>query len=417
MMIFVKIFYESSLQALGSLRGNKLRTFLSLLGITIGIFCIIAIKSAVDSLETNILNGFKELGSDVVYVDKFPWNENSNQNYWKYAQRPDPNFKDYKAIQEKSKLAEVAAYTIFTGGKTIKYKSSSVSDAYIMGTTKNYKDIINCDVSQGRQFTQLEYKNGANVIVLGHAVSNALFESINPLGKYVKLFGQKYQVIGVLEEEGENMFNFINHDDVMWVSYNNIRRFVNVKDESQVGRLLNVKVKPGIETKELKGELTSLLRRSRKLRPIEKNNFALNEMSTLATVIEGVMGALNFAGLIIGIFSLIIGMFSVANIMFVSVKERTNLIGLKKAIGAKHYMILLEFLVESVILCVIGGVIGLIFVFGLLTVVSNVTDFAMSLSFINMVIGVIVSVLVGILSGIIPAWMASKLDPVVAMRG
>jgi len=359
MMVLLKIFYESSVQALGSLTGNKLRTFLSLLGITIGIFCIIAIKSAVDSLEKNILDGFQELGSDVIYVDKFPWNEDPNQNYWKYAKRPDPSYDDYESITEKSKLAEVASYTIFTGGKTIKYRSSSVEDAYIMGTTAGYKDIIDCAMGAGRQFTPLEYQNGRNVIVLGHNVAAALFEKVSPLGKSVKLFGQKYQVIGVLEEEGENMFNFINHDDVMWVTYSNVKRYVNTKDESNVGRLLNIKAKEGIDTKDLKGELTSLLRRSRRLRPIEKNNFALNEMSTLATVIEGVMGALNIAGYFIGFFSILIGMFSVANIMFVSVKERTNLIGIKKAIGAKHYMILLEFLVESVILCIIGGIVGL----------------------------------------------------------
>lgn len=417
MMVLLKIFYESSVQALGSLTGNKLRTFLSLLGITIGIFCIIAIKSAVDSLEKNILDGFQELGSDVIYVDKFPWNEDPNQNYWKYAKRPDPSYDDYESITEKSKLAEVASYTIFTGGKTIKYRSSSVEDAYIMGTTAGYKDIIDCAMGAGRQFTPLEYQNGRNVIVLGHNVAAALFEKVSPLGKSVKLFGQKYQVIGVLEEEGENMFNFINHDDVMWVTYSNVKRYVNTKDESNVGRLLNIKAKEGIDTKDLKGELTSLLRRSRRLRPIEKNNFALNEMSTLATVIEGVMGALNIAGYFIGFFSILIGMFSVANIMFVSVKERTNLIGIKKAIGAKHYMILLEFLVESVILCIIGGIVGLVFVYGLLTFITKATDFAMGLSVTNMIIGVVISVIVGILSGIIPAWRASRLDPVVAMRG
>jgi len=417
MMVILKIFYESSLQALGSLMGNKLRTFLSLLGITIGIFCIIAIKSAVDSLEKNILDGFQELGSDVIYVDKFPWNEDPNQNYWKYAKRPDPSYNDFEMISERSKLAEVASYTIFTGGKTIKYKSSSVEDAYIMGTTSGYKDIIDCPLTAGRQFSPLEYQSGSNVIVLGYNVADALFGKINPLGKSVKLFGQKYQVIGVLEEEGDNMFNFIDHDDVMWVTYANVKRFVNTKDKSNVGRLLSIKAKEGEETKDLKGELTSLLRRSRRLRPIEKDNFALNEMSTLATVIEGVMGALNIAGYFIGFFSILIGMFSVANIMFVSVKERTNLIGIKKAIGAKHYMILLEFLVESVILCIVGGLIGLVFVWGLLTFITNATDFAMGLSLTNMVIGVVISVVVGILSGIIPAWRASRLDPVVAMRG
>jgi len=417
MIVFIKIFYESTLQALGSLRGNMLRTFLSLLGITIGIFCIITIKSSVDSLEDNILAGFEELGSDVIFVDVMPWNEDPGQNYWKYAKRPDPSLKDFEAIEKKSKYAGKTSYTVFTGGRTIKYGSSNVSDAFIMGSTPDYKDIQGIEAEYGRFFTPAEYQNGSNKIVLGYKVAEALFQTLDPIGKKVKLFGQNYQVIGTLKSEGNNPFNFITFDDVIWISYNNMRRFVNTSEKSQVGRILSVKAKEGIENRELKGEVSSILRRSRRLRPIEENNFALNEMSTLSTIIESVTGALNIAGFIIGIFSLIIGMFSVANIMFVSVKERTNLIGIKKALGAKHYYILLEFLVESVILCVIGGIIGLGLVWATLTIISNMSDFPMNLSFFNMALGLGVSIFVGIVSGIIPASIASRLDPVVAMRG
>ncbi len=417
MMVLVKIFYESTLQALGSLWGNKLRTFLSLLGITIGIFCIIAIKSAVDSLETNILTGFKELGSNVIYVSTMPWNEDPGDNYWKYAKRPEPDYSDFEMIVDNSKMADLVSYAVFTGGRTLKYGSNSVSEITIIGPTYDYQELYDVEIENGRYFTQLESATGSNKMIIGALVAEAIFNSIDPVGREVKLFGQKYQIIGVLKAEGDNMFNIISYDDVVWVTYDNIKKFVNTSDNSTVGRMLNVKASEEYESKELKGELTSLLRRSRHLKPIEENNFALNEMSTLVTIIESVMSVLNFAGFIIGIFSLIIGMFSVANIMFVSVKERTNLIGIKKAIGAKHFMILLEFLVESVILCVIGGVIGLLFVWGLLSAVSHFTDFAMSLSFTNMLIGVTVSIVVGILSGILPAWMASKMDPVVAMRG
>ena len=417
MLVVIKVIYESMLQAIGALRGNKLRTFLSLLGITIGIFCIIAIKSAVDSLENNILSGFKELGSDVVYVDKFPWNNDANENYWKYIKRPSPDIEDYEMLKERSELGQLVSFSIETGGKTIKYMSSSVSDAGIVGATYDYKDIYDLQLGEGRMFTPFEDQVGSNKVIIGYAIAEALFGTINPIGKDVKLFGQKYQVIGVLESEGDNSFNFISYDEVIYVTYNNIRRYLDVSEKSPVFKRLAVKAKPGVKNKELKGEMASLLRRSRGLRPIEKDNFSLNEMTSIVTAIEGVMSALNWAGFIIGIFSLIIGMFSVANIMFVSVKERTNIIGVKMALGAKHYMILLEFLVESVILCLIGGAIGLAFVWGLLTVVTQSTDFAVSLSFTNMLIGVIVSVVVGIVSGILPAWMASKLDPVVAMRG
>lgn len=232
MIVFLKVFNEALRQAMDSLFANKLRTFLSLLGITIGIFCIIAVKSAVDSLEKNIMDSFNELGSDVIYLDKMPWNEDPNQNYWKYELRPDPSMKDYDAIMSRSKLAGNASYTVFTGGRTIKYKSSAVNNAFIMGSTYEYQNIQNLEFAKGRYFSQIEYNNGSNKTVLGAKVAEELFGPVDPLGRDVSLFGQQYQVIGVLQEEGENIFNFINFDEVIWVSFNNLKRFINTSDES-----------------------------------------------------------------------------------------------------------------------------------------------------------------------------------------
>ena len=205
--------WESLQQALGSLRGNKLRTFLSLLGITIGIFCIITVKSAVDSLQSNIIEGFNELGSDVIYLDKMPWNEDPGQNYWKYAKRPDESYEDYTAIKKKSKLAENTSYTIFTGGRTIKHLTSSVSNAFIMGSTYEYAAIQNLKIAEGRYFSINEYETGANKVILGYKVYNELFKSLDGVGREVKLFGQDFQVIGFMESEGDNAFNFLNFDD------------------------------------------------------------------------------------------------------------------------------------------------------------------------------------------------------------
>lgn len=404
-------------QALQSLVGNKLRTFLSLLGITIGIFCIIAVKSAVDSLEQSIKSGFNELGSDVLYVDKMPWGEDPNQNYWKYAKRPDASYEDFEVIFEKSKMAELSSYTVFTGGRTIKYKSSSVSNTSIMGSTFEYQELQNLEIEKGRYFTQQEYAMGANKLVLGFQTAQALFNTIDPIGKYVKLFGQKYQVIGVLKSEGDNPFNFLNFDEVLWVSFPNMKRFVNTNENSRIGRMLNIKAKKGVEVQDLKGEITGILRASRRLKPKEDENFALNELSALSGVLDAVFGVLNIVGLLIGFFALLVGMFSVANIMFVSVKERTNIIGIKKALGAQRFIILLEFLIESIILCLIGGLVGLGLVIAVLKIISSLIPFEMYLSMYNVVFGVSASVIVGIISGIIPAIQASKLDPVVAMRG
>ncbi|MFZ1703171.1 MAG: ABC transporter permease [Saprospiraceae bacterium] len=416
MIIWLKVFSESFLQAISALRANLLRTFLSLIGIMIGIFCIIAVKASVDSLQQSIISGFNELGSDVIYLDKRPWNEDPNQNYWKYEKRPDPSYEDYEAIKAKSKLSQNTSFCIFTGGRTIKFQNNAISNAIIMGSTFEYMDIQNLKLHDGRYFTQLEYENGSPKIILGYKLYNELFGGIEGIGKNVRLFGQNFQVIAYLEEEGEGAFNFLNFDEVIWISYPTIKRFVNTKESGAVGQLLNIKAKDNVELEELKYELASILRASRRIKPLQDDNFALNELSLLTQVLESVFGAINIAGLIIGIFALIVGMFSVANIMFVSVKERTNIIGIKKALGAKRNIILTEFLIEAVVLCIMGGIIGLIFVFITLKGLSQVTPFEMSLSMSNILQGVLWSIAVGIIAGFIPAFQASKMDPVEAIR-
>lgn len=416
MSVLLKISWESFQQALGALKSNKMRTFLSLLGITIGIFCIITVKSAVDSLQANIVEGFNELGSDVIYLDKMPWNQDPDQNYWKYAKRPDPSFDDFKAIIKKSKLTANTAFVIFTGGYTIKYRSSSVSNAFIMGSTYEYAQIQNLKLAEGRYFSQSEYESGSNKVILGFKLYNELFPNFNGLGKEVKLFGQNFQVLGYLESEGDNAFNFMNFDEAMWLSFNSIKKYVNVKDESNVGRMLTIKAKPNVSMDDLKGEVTGIIRAERRQKPLEADNFSLNELSMLSQVLDKVFGVLNIAGLIIGIFALIVGMVSVANIMFVSVKERTNIIGIKKALGAKRFIILMEFLIESIILCILGGMIGLILVFITLKLISLMIPFKMSLSIFNIMIGVGTSIIVGIIAGIIPASQASAMNPVDAIR-
>ncbi len=416
MVIYLKIAIESIKQALSALATNKLRTFLSLLGILIGIFSIIAVMSAVDSLEDNIKNGFSELGSDVIYIDKMPWNEDPNQNYWKYMKRPDPKISDYEIITEKSKLADFANFCIFNGGKTIKYKNNSISDAFIMGSTYEYIKLGTANIEQGRYFTQLEYDRGTNVIVLGAKIARGLFDNRSPIGEKVKFMGQQFRVIGVLEEEGENMFNFINLDEVLWISYQTAKKYINVSNSRMVGEMLSVKANDGVDMDELKGEVTGLLRAHRRLRPMEESDFAVNELSMLEQVIGPVFDMLNIVGVFIGIFALIVGMFSVANIMFVSVKERTNIIGIKKALGATKPIIISEFLIESIILCTIGGTMGIVLVALVMRALNELTPLSFSLSWVNIIIGVACSVVVGIIAGVIPAMQASNLDPVEAIR-
>ncbi len=416
MVVIIKVILESFRQAFDSLLGNKLRSFLSLIGITIGIFCIISVKSAVDSLEDNVMDGISELGANSVYIEKYPWNEDWEDNYFKYMKRPDPNLADYEVIKKKSKLIDKISYNVFQGGKTVKYGSSSVSGIFVMGSSYEFQDIQKLEFKKGRHFTQSEFNSGANKVVLGHTTAKELFQNINPIGKEVKLFGQSYNVIGVLEEEGESMFNFMNFDEVAWVSLTNVRRYLNINDGRTIGESLMASAKKEVDIEDLKSELTGILRAHRRLRPKDPDNFSLMEMSSLNQVLEGFFGTLNIAGIVIGGFALIVGMFSVANIMFVSVKERTNIIGIKKALGAQRYIIMAEFLIEAVVLCLVGGFFGLLTSFGMITFISEVLDFSMNMTFDNALSGVVISVLVGVFSGIIPAFLASKLDPVVAIR-
>jgi putative ABC transport system permease protein len=398
---------------------NKLRSFLSLLGITIGIFCIIAVLSAVDSLEKNIMEGFNELGSDVVYIERQPWTEDPGQNYWKYLRRPEQSLRDYEAVKTKSDLAEFVTFAFFMPGGTVKYRSSSVSGTFIMGATPEYEQVQSVTLGKGRFFTPFEYHSARNLVILGAQVSDELFGDIEPIGKEIRLLGRKFQVIGVLEKEGDDPFNFLNFDQIVWMGLKTAQKFYNIdtySDGVDAGKLLSVKAKAGVTTDELKDELTGIIRSTRRLRPYEEDNFSLNTLSMFEEVLGPVFGALNVAGFVIGIFALIVGMISVANIMFVSVKERTGLIGIKKALGARRFFILLEFLLEAIFLCLIGGVFGLLMVYGILKGLSQVIPFDMWLSMKNMVLGVSVSIIVGVISGFIPASQASKMDPVEAMR-
>lgn len=416
MLVLLKITIESAFQAWDSLLKNKLRTILSLLGITIGIFCIIVVKSAVDSLQENIIEAFNELGSDIIYVDTRPWNEDPGMNYWKYVNFPRPGLDEFHAINKKSKLAQGASLAVFSGGEAIKHLNNSVSNIFIMGISFEYAQINSLDIERGRYFSRIEYDNASNKVILGGKLAKNLFGTMEPINKMVRLYGQDFQVMGVLKEEGENMFNFINFDNVVLLSLKNASKFINISNKFSDNRLLAVKAKKNVDLKELKAEIAGIIRSERKLKPVEKDNFSLNEVSLLTNLVSGVFGVINIAGFMIGIFSLIVGMFSVANIMFVSVKERTSQIGIKKALGARRFFILAEFLIESVILCLIGGAIGLLLVYLTLKLGLQLTSFKMNLSAVNVFIGVGTSILVGIISGYIPAFQASRMDPVEAMR-
>lgn len=413
----VKIFRESIFQAFQQLVGNRLRSFLSILGITIGILCIIGVLSAVDSLEDNIRSSIEKLGDDILFVGKFSWSEDPGANYIKLLRRPNIDFDDYEAMKSRLKSAENMAFQVGIGGRTVKWKNSSVSGPYMFTGTQELIDVLNMEVSKGRFFSPSEYRYGANKLVIGAVVAEELFGDIDPLGKIVKVNGRKMEIIGVFEKSGDSIIDINNVDEALFISYSFAKKIANLNRNSlfDSGSLM-IKGKPNIPIEEVKAEVTGAMRSHRRLQPKEESNFAINQISILSNLLDSFFGVLNLLGIVIGGFAIFVGMFSVANIMFVSVKERTSMIGVKKALGAKRWIILSEFLIESILLCIVGGVLGLLLIGLILAILTRVIDFDLYLSLNNVIAGILLSIVIGVLSGMIPALQASAMDPVEAMR-
>ena len=414
--MFYKVIWESIIQAFQQLSANKLRSFLSLTGISIGIICIISVLSAVDSLKDNISSSFDKLGDDVLYIDRMPWNEDPSQNWWKYRRRPEPSYEDLEIIKKKVKLSDKASFSVFIPGRTVKFGSSSVEGAFMAGVTDDYGDIFNLQFEKGRFFTPFESATGANRAVIGAILAEELFGSIDPIGKDVKIKGLNFRIVGVLKKEGNSLINIFQFDEAVIISFNTAKKLINVKSRYTWGTSLNVKAKEGVSLESLRDEVTGVLRSARKIKPKEEANFSINQLSMLTNLIAPIFSMMNVVGIIIGGFSIIVGMFSVANIMFVSVKERTSIIGIKKALGARQIIILLEFLIESVVLCLIGAAIGLLIVFGVLKLATAAFNYDIYLSAGNILIALLLAIVIGVVSGVVPAWQAARLDPVEAMR-
>jgi len=414
-MLLLRVLKEAIAQAFQQLNTNRLRSFLSLVGVSIGIFCIIGVLSAVDSLEDNVRGSLEKLGSDVLYVKKWPWADVSG-DWWKYIKRPNPDYADYEIINEKAQTAAMTSFHVVIGFKTLKFNDNNVDGAVLIGSSLEFNQMFNIEYDRGRYFSPAEYHYASNKAVLGYTVAEELFGSVDPVGRTIKMMGRKYEIIGIIEKAGDDLLNPLDFDDCIIVPYTSARRLANLKATQVFDTSVNVKAAEDKSLQQLKDEVRGILRAHRRLRPKEDDNFSINELSMISNAFDSFFGVLNIIGIVIGLFAMLVGIVSVANIMFVSVKERTNIIGIKKALGAKSYVILLEFLIESVILCLIGGLIGLGLVAGIIKILSSVIDFEMYLSFGNLVLGTVVSVLVGVVSGAIPALQAARMDPVEAMR-
>jgi putative ABC transport system permease protein len=268
------------------------------------------------------------------------------------------------------------------------------------------------NIRTGRYFTRTESLGGRNVAIVGSEIADKLFPQTDALGKSLKVFGSKITIIGILDAQGQGSFGN-STDEQVFVPVNFARNYVNLR---YIGTTILVKAKANVSNEELKDEVTGIMRSLRKLKPGEENNFAINEVSVINQGLQAFFGVLGAIGGIIGFFSLLVGGFGIANIMFVSVRERTNIIGIQKALGAKRYFVLLEFLFEAVFLSLLGGIIGLLFIFLGTLIFGDVLPFKIVLSQANVLIGIGISTFIGLIAGIIPAWVASRLDPVEAIR-
>ena len=411
----IEIVFSSLKMALQELWKNKLRTFLSLFGITIGIFCIIGVMATLGSLEHNIQAEIKSFGTNTIYVDKWDYSAGGGGQYpwWKFAKRPVPKYDQLDQIMQRTPSAKYAAFKIDRGAD-LEYEDNTLKDVRLYGFSEDFNNIQSVEIKYGRYVSPAEFQQGSNAVVIGNEIAEQLF--INPeraVGKTVVTRGKKLVIIGVIKKQGNQMLGGWQLDQAVVMPYRFGRT---VMDERNAQPLILVQGIDNISNDVLKNDLKGAMRAINKLSPTQEDNFSLNDVNEWSKAFEQAFSGINIGGMVIGGISLIVGLFGVANIMFVSVKERTSQIGLKKAIGAKSRIILTEFLLEAAFLCLIGGLIGLLLVFGLTKILSGAFNFPIYISTSNLVWAIGICFFVGVLAGIIPALIAARMNPVVAIR-
>jgi ABC-type antimicrobial peptide transport system, permease component len=411
--MFLRLFKEGFLFAVKSVIVNKLRTFLSLFGITIGIFSIISVFTVLDWMQKSIHDSISTLGDNVLYVQKFPWTFDRNWAWWDIIKWPVISKDDYQSVLNKSAKSNSACLSI-EQPEQIKYNKNLASDIRIDAVTHDYQNIRSFDIENGRYFSPEESASGKNVAIIGAVIAERLFEKNNPVGKQITIAGKKTNVIGVFKKEGKGGITDNGLDEMTLVPLNFGKTFINMKNYFLDATLM-IKAKPGVAIQELSDETTMILRAARRLQPKEINNFSVNKPSMLTQGFDAVFVGINIGGWIIGGFSILVGGFGIANIMFVSVRERTNIIGIQKALGAKKFFILQQFLVESMLLSILGGLLGVLMIFIGTMIINYLWDLNMYLTIGNIFLAIFISGIIGVVAGYAPANAAAKMNPVEAI--
>ncbi len=415
MLKLLTILWNSFRMALQELRVNKLRTFLSLFGITIGIFCIIGVLATVNSLESKVQSDIKSLGTNTIYVDKWEYSGGPEYPWWKYINRPMPKYDEVKFIKEKTTLAKYVCY--FNGtNANIHYEDNQINNVGIYAVSDEFADIQSIEIAYGRYLNETEFMRGNPVGVIGYVMAEQLYgRPERAIGRPVLFDGKKINIVGVIKKQGQSFIGGFDYDHCIVLTYRYYASIYNVNSDNTQPFIM-VNGKDNVPSTALIDELKGVMRQLRKLSPREEDNFALNDVNQFSENVGQFFGSVNIGGWIIAMLSLIVGAFGVMNIMFVTVRERTSQIGLKKAIGAKSRTILTEFLLESAFLCVIGGLIGLVLVWILAKILSSVLPFGIFIPINIVTLAFSICVILGILSGILPAFQAARMNPVVAIR-
>lgn len=412
MILYYRLLRESFVMAINSLTANKLRTFLSLLGVTIGIFSIIAVLAAVDSLDRKVQGELSDFDNNTMYVFKYPFGP-TDVPTWKREQFPDVTFEEFSYLRDNVDGIDKMSFNLFVASENIKFEDRQVNSANVVTCSEEYESIDGVKIEYGRFFNAAEAHAGSQVVVIGNQIAEALFDVPEyAIGKHVRIYGKRFTVIGVIKKQGNSMFGG-NKDVNVFIPVNFARNHIGEKNATPA---IIIKPEKGVDMEVFKGDVTYRMRLLRGLKPSDIDNFFLNVFSGFTDMLNQTFGIMNLVGWVIAGFSLLVGGFGIANIMFVSVKERTNLIGIQKSLGAKNKFILFQFLFEAVILSVIGGVIGLFLVWIISLIATYLLDFEFILGFGNILLGTVVSAAIGLLSGLLPALNASRLDPVEAIR-
>lgn len=412
-MLFLRLIKESFLFAMSAILVNRLRTLLTITGITIGIFSVIIVFTVVDSMKNQITTSIEKLGSNVVFVQKWPWEFRADFEWWEYLKRPVPKYSEMEILKKRMMTASEFSFMSSTASD-VEYLDNKIQNTGVAGVSEDYNKVFVFDIAKGRYFSSSEFNNGMPVCLIGASVASNLFFQTDPLGREVKLLNNKVQVVGVLKEEGTNNFGQSN-DELVLVPYNFIAKIIDTESE-RANSFIAIRGKENIPNEEMKYEITGIMRTLRRLKPSVKDDFSINEPSMLTENLEGIFSVLTLAGWLIGGFSLLVGGFGIANIMFVSVRERTSIIGIQKSLGAKNTFILFQFLIESVFLSIFGGLFGLLLVWLASLAATHLANFTLTLTVGNILLGVFVSAFIGLIAGMIPAYSASRLDPVEAIR-